>query len=118
MKPPRAASLSLPLPSLCRLCFLYQVTSILLETAGMIVFGVIVETLSSLIKSGKLGEQVLREKMDMLREFFRMRDITVSTRRKVRLFYENMYKHRSVWDESEILKPLPAVLQKELVRDM
>jgi len=94
------------------------VTSILLETAGMIVFGVIVETLSSLIKSGKLGEQVLREKMDMLREFFRMRDITVSTRRKVRLFYENMYKHRSVWDESEILKPLPAVLQKELVRDM
>ena len=37
---------------------------------------------------------------------------------QVRLFYENMYKHRSVWDESEILKPLPAVLQKELVRDM
>ena len=94
------------------------IVSVLLEVLGVLVFGVVVGTLSEMLSNGKLGDKLLNEKMDILREFFRMRSIPFDTRRRVTEFYEHKYKNSSVFDEADIIKPLPTLLGRELVYEM
>ena len=82
---------------------------------GVVIFGVVVSGLTSYITTGSQSEQLYATKMENLKNFFKVKDVPFSIRRNVRLFYDNLLRKKSVFDESDILDQLPPQLSKDLV---
>ena len=95
-----------------------KVMSVFAELLGGMIFGMLVGTLSSIITQGRLAEQMFTTKMEAVSEFMRVKRVPLLLRRRVRVFYENLYKQKSVFDENEFLTQLSPQLAKELTQFM
>jgi hypothetical protein len=89
--------------------------AIIAEFICTIVFGWLTSSLNTYLSTGKLAKQQYQHRMETLTEFLRVKEVPFTVRRKIRMFYENYYKHKSVFDETEILKHLPPTMASELV---
>ena len=61
------------------------------QSAGCVMFGMLVGSLSATISAGRMGEQVYSKKMDTLREFFKVRDAKV-----LRRFWFHAFAHPGI----------------------
>lgn len=95
-----------------------KVMSVFAELLGGMIFGMLVGTLSSIITQGRMAEQIYNERMEQVGEFMRVKNVPILLRRRVRVFYENLYKQKSVFDENEFLTQLSPQLAKELTQFM
>ena len=53
--------------------------------------------------------------MDTLHDFFRARDVPFELRKSVRLFYDNLLRKKTVFDEGEIVASLPPALANDVI---
>ena len=60
----------------------------------MILFGVLAGMLSSWITSGKVSEQLYKQRMDSLTEFLRTKRFPYDVRKRVRGFYVHLYANK------------------------
>ena len=91
------------------------IMAIVLETLGLVLFGVVIGSMTTYISNGKANEQKYKQQMDTLHDFFRARDIPYDLRKNVRMFYDNLLRKKTVFDEKEIVSNLPPALGKEVV---
>lgn len=95
-----------------------KVMSVFAELLGGMIFGMLVGTLSSIITQGRMAEQIYNDRMEQVGEFMRVKNVPIVLRRRVRVFYENLFKQKSVFDENEFLTQLSPQLAKELTQFM
>eukprot|EP01043_Picozoa_sp_COSAG02_P007700 COSAG02_NODE_235_length_27784_cov_9.895828_3_plen_448_part_00 len=78
-------------------------------------FGVVIGSLSTYISSGKQEQVKYKQKMDTLHDFFRAKDVPFELRKNVRLFYDNLLRKKTVFDEGEIIASLPPALANDVI---
>ena len=76
---------------------LEKLTSLLCEFGGVIFFGAIVGTLSSLITREKASKMRYLEKMESTREFMQLKELDRSTQRKIRPPRSGPFKRPSIF---------------------
>ena len=81
---------------------------------GVMVFGMISGTLSSILMTQKGAVQVYNQKMDEIRLFLKVKAVPTVMRRKVIAFYEHLWEESAVVDETEIMKAIPGSLNDEM----
>jgi hypothetical protein len=88
------------------------------EFGSLIIFGWLTSSLNSYLSTGKLASQEYRHRMDLLKEFLRIKKVPFTTRRKIRMFYQHYFKKKTVFNETEILRNLPPNVASELIYTM
>eukprot|EP01043_Picozoa_sp_COSAG02_P047046 COSAG02_NODE_4469_length_5331_cov_1.979931_5_plen_431_part_00 len=78
-------------------------------------FGVVIGSLSTYISSGKQEHVKYKQKMDTLGDFFRAKEVPFELRKNVRLFYDNLLRKKTVFDEGEIIASLPPALANDVI---
>ena len=53
--------------------------------------------------------------MDTLHDFFRAKEVPFELRKSVRLFYDNLLRKKTVFDEGEIIASLPPALANDVI---
>ena len=87
----------------------------MLATGLQVGFGVVIGSLSTYISSGKQEQVKYKQKMDTLHDFFRAKDVPFELRKNVRLFYDNLLRKKTVFDEGEIIASLPPALANDVI---
>lgn len=87
----------------------------MLATGWQVGFGVVIGSLSTYISSGKQEHVKYKQKMDTLGDFFRAKEVPFELRKNVRLFYDNLLRKKTVFDESEIIASLPPALANDVI---
>lgn len=90
--------------------------SVVAEMLGGMIFGILVGVVGTSITAGRMADQKYREQMEKIGEYMRIKQVPLSLRRRVRVFYENLYKQDSVFDESEFLAKMSPQLKTETVQ--
>ena len=89
--------------------------SIVAEMLGGMIFGMLVGVVGTAITAGRLADQKYKEQMEKIGEYMRIKEVPLTLRRRIRVFYENLYKQSSVFDESEFLAKMSPQLKTETV---
>ena len=92
--------------------------AIFTELGMGLVFGLLAGTMSSIITTAKVSEQLYKSKMNELVEFLRTKRCPHAMRRSIRNYYEHLYENKTVFDEQKILKGLPPAMRTQLVHFM
>jgi CRP-like cAMP-binding protein len=71
--------------------------------------------MTTYISTGKQEQVKYKQKMDTLHDFFRAKDIPFELRKNVRLFYDNLLRKKTIFDEQEILASLPPALANDVI---
>ena len=79
-------------------------------------FGFLIGTVTSMIMAGRISEQLKTEKIMALREYLRIQKVPVKTRKKIRMYYDHMFKHKTVFEEQDMLDDLPESVRAEIVQ--
>jgi|EP01044_Picomonas_judraskeda_P009757 hypothetical protein len=77
-------------------------------------FGFLVGTFATIVMSGRVSDQKKAEKLQGVREFTHQQKLPMKGRKKIRSFYDFLYKHNTVFDESELLEDLPESVRRSL----
>ncbi len=77
-------------------------------------FGFLVGTFATIVMSGRVSDQKKAEKLQGVREFTHQQKLPMKGRKKIRSFYEILYKHNTVFDEGELLEDLPESVRRSL----
>lgn len=77
-------------------------------------FGFLVGTFATIVMSGRVSDQKKAEKLQGVREFTHLQKLPMKGRKKIRSFYEILYKHNTVFDEGELLEDLPESVRRSL----
>lgn len=93
-----------------------MVMSVVAEMLGGMIFGILVGVVGTSITAGRMADQKYREQMEKIGEYMRIKQVPLSLRRRIRVFYENLYKQTSVFDEAEFLAKMSPQLKTETVQ--
>lgn len=93
-----------------------MIMSVVAEMLGGMIFGILVGVVGTSITAGRMADQKYREQMEKIAEYMRIKQVPLSLRRRVRVFYENLYKQTSVFDEAEFLGKMSPQLKTETVQ--
>eukprot|EP01045_Picozoa_sp_COSAG04_P020230 COSAG04_NODE_2048_length_4920_cov_4.440780_6_plen_190_part_00 len=77
-------------------------------------FGFLVGTFATIVMSGRVSDQKKAEKLQGVREFTHQQKLPMKGRKKIRGFYEMLYKHNTVFDEGALLEDLPESVRRGL----
>lgn len=93
-----------------------MIMSCMAEMLGGMIFGMLVGVVGTSITAGRMADQKYREQMEKIGEYMRIKQVPLNLRRRVRVFYENLYKQTSVFDEAEFLSKMSPQLKTETVQ--
>ena len=89
--------------------------SCIAEMVGGVIFGMLIGVIGTSITSGRLADRKYKDKMEKIAEYMRVKQVPISLRRRIRVHYENLYKHHTVFNESEFLQKMSPQLKNETV---
>lgn len=92
-----------------------KIYACLAQIFGGLMFGILVARTSGLVSRGSVADAKLRERMDKIAEFLRVKRVPLDLRRRIRIFLELLYQQESAFDNKEFLQCLSPTLRKEVI---
>jgi hypothetical protein len=87
-----------------------------LASVGALMFGLIIGTVSKVIRAIDARGHVIKHKSDLITDWMRSRNLPNDVRRKVRDHFEYVSHIKSAFPEREILEKLPSSLRRVVTR--
>lgn len=92
--------------------------SVASEVAVGLLFGLIAGTMSSIVMTATMAEQLYKENMWKIKEFLNAKEVPQALRARIVASYETIYQRKTVFDDKEILEQLPPIISTDLVNFM
>jgi CRP-like cAMP-binding protein len=87
----------------------------LAQIFGGLMFGILVARMSGIVSRGSLANEKLRNEMEKISEFCRVKNVPLQLRRRIRTFFELLYKQNTVFDNHDVLQHLSPALRREMI---
>ena len=92
-----------------------KLSSLVLHLAYETFFGFLVGTFATIVMAGKASELRKDEKIQAVREITSKAGVPLRKKKVIRGFYDTMYRHKTIFDEEEMLDELPESARKIMV---
>lgn len=92
-----------------------KIYACLAQIFGGVMFGILVARTSEIVSRGSIADAKLRERMEEIAEFLRVKSVPLDLRRRIRIFFELLYQQESAFDNQEFLQFLSPSLRKEVI---
>lgn len=92
-----------------------QSVAMFTETLGTVLFCYLAGNIIAFVSTKRSSDLLREEKLEMVNEYLRVRNVHVDLKQRVRKHFEEYYERRTVMNEPELLEAMPDPLKRELL---